>query len=897
MPPLIWNEIKDRAVAFSNTWAREGYEDGEAKSFLDDFFNVFGVSRRRVATFETKVKKLDGKDGYIDLIWKGVLLVEMKSVGRSLDKAYAQAVDYFPGLKETELPQYILVSDFQNFRLYDLETGQVLDFPLRDLVKRVRHFGFLAGYQHTEIKAQDPVNIKAAEQMGKIHDELKAIGYEGHRLEQYLVRILFCLFADDTSLFNKGIFYEYVSQSAEDGSDLAMRLAHLFQILNTPKEERITTLSDNLMEFPYVNGQLFAEPLPVAGFTAAMRKQLLLCCLMDWSQVSPAIFGSMFQSVMRPEERRSLGAHYTSEENIHKVIDPLFMNDLKAEFEQCKGNLRRLEAFHRKLADLRFMDPACGCGNFLIIAYRELRLLEIEVMKILLGPRQVIDVAEMAKVNVDQFYGIEIEEFPAQIAQVAMWLIDHQMNMKMSEEFGKYFVRLPLRVKANIINDNALTIDWKTIVEPARLSYIFGNPPFQGARTMSEQQKQELMSVFHDIRNAGNLDFVSAWYRKTAEYIQGTSIGAAFVSTNSICQGEQVSILWDDLLRRFGITINFAYRTFKWSNEARGVAAVHCVIVGFTCVPTGKKFLYDGPAVTEAHNISPYLIDAPNVTIQSRQHPLCTVPSIGIGNKPIDGGNFLFTEEEKEAFIRLEPQSARWFKRWIGSEEFINGWHRYVLWLGDCPPDELRKMPECIKRVELVRQLRLASRSEPTRRLATTPTRFHVENIPTSDYIVIPKVSSEKRAYIPIGIIPSTTLASDLVFILPSGSKYILGVLLSSMHMAWVRYVAGRLKSDYRYSKDIVYNNFPWPSPVDKLMGSIEAAAQAVLDARSMYPTSSLADLYDPLTMPPALVKAHSHLDAEVEKAYGKRFHSDTERVAFLFERYLELAANNTQVD
>ena len=889
MAALSWQEIKSRAVAFSKEWEEEGYEDGEAKSFLDAFFNIFGVSRKRFASFEKKVKKIDGKDGYIDLLWKGVILVEMKSVGKSLDKAYSQAIEYFPGLRDVELPRYILVSDFQSFRLYDSEVDRVWEFTLKELVKKVRLFGFLAGYQLTEIKEQDPVNIKAAEEMGKIHDELKALGYEGHELELYLVRMLFCMFADDTTLFNKNQFFDYISQSNEDGSDLAMRLAQLFEVLNTPEDRRMKNLPDDLLSFPYVNGQLFEERLAMAGFTRKMHDQLLHCCSLGWGLVSPAIFGSMFQSVMKPDARRSLGAHYTSEENIQKVIIPLFLDDLKTEFESCKTNRRKLEAFHNKLASLKFLDPACGCGNFLIISYRELRILEIEVMKELLGTTQVIDVASMAKVNVDQFYGIEIEEFPAQIAQVAMWLIDHQMNMKMSEEFGMYYVRLPLKAKANIIIGNALRLDWQSIIPPTELSYILGNPPFQGARTMNSEQKNEMLSVFSGLINVGNLDYVTAWYRKAAEYIQNTSIAVAFVSTNSICQGEQVSLLWDEMLERFNISINFAYKTFQWSNEAKGMAAVHCIIVGFSLLPATKRMIYDGTTSVIAKNINPYLVDASNITIKSRNKPLCDVPQIGMGNQPIDGGNYLFDDESMAKFVAIEPASKPWFRKWIGAHEFINRYYRWCLYLGNCPPSELKKLPECMKRIELVKQYRLLSERNSTRRLASTPTRFQTENMPNTTCIVIPEVSSERRFYIPIGYVGPEYLCSNKLRLMPNATLYHFGILTSGMHMAWTRYVCGRMKSDYSYSIDIVYNNFPWPESIEKQKESIEKAAQTVLETRTLFPTSTLADLYDPITVPPELVKAHNKLDQEVEKAYGKRFNSDAERVAFLFERYSEL--------
>jgi len=887
--PLAWKEIRDRAIAFSREYANECNEDAEAKTFLDAFFNVFGISRRRFIKFEDKVRLQGGKDGFIDSIWKGVILVEMKSSGRNLDRAYDQARGYFYGLKEDELPRYVLVSDFQRFRLYDLDEDRQWEFPLKDLANRVRLFGFLAGYQQTEIKEQDPVNIKAAEEMGKIHDELQALGYEGHELRLYLVRLLFCLYADDTSLFNTNLFYDYIAKSKEDGSDLALRIARLFDVLNTQENVRLKSLQEELTSFPFVNGRLFEERLGIADFTSKMRTQLLHCGRLDWRQVSPAIFGSMFQSVMKAEERRSLGAHYTSEENILKVIRPLFLDDLYTEFAACKTNRKKLEAFHNKLAGLRFLDPACGCGNFLIISYRELRLLELEVMKALHGGEQFIEVASMARVNVDQFYGIELEEFPAQIAQVAMWLIDHQMNMRLSDEFGKYYVRLPLRSKANIVIGNALRLDWYEIVSPASLSFILGNPPFQGARTMNEEQKADMIATFNGTQSVGNLDYVTAWYRKAAEYIQGTSIEVAFVSTNSICQGEQVSLLWDDLMERFDISINFAYRTFKWSNEARGKAAVHCIIVGFACVESNKKVIYDGAASVVAKNINPYLVDAPNLTVKSRSTPLCDVPQIRIGNKPIDGGNYLFSEIEYQAFVLKEPSSNQWFRKWYGADEYINGWNRYCLYLRDCPPEALRALPECAKRVEAVRNYRLASPSAQTRKLAATPTRFHVESPTGESCIVIPQVSSESRKYIPIGYIGSDVLCGDKLRIMPGATLYHFGILTSSMHMAWMRLVTGRMKSDYSYSIDIVYNNFPWPDSSLKMKEQIEELARAVLAARALYPSASLADLYDPVSMPVELTKAHLELDSAVERAYGKRFLSDADRVSFLMERYYEL--------
>lgn len=893
---LSWNEIKERAIAFSKKWEDTTDENADAKPFLVDFFNIFGVSDRRVNSFEHRVTKRNGRNGYIDMLWKGNILIEMKSRGKDLDRAYQQATDYFDGLKEYDLPKYILVCDFHTFRLYDLEADKTFEFTLDQLYKRVNLFGFIAGYSSkVELKEQDPVNIKAAEAMAKLHDSLKEIGYDGHNLELYLVRLLFCLFADDSSIFNKNIFYEYVrNHSSEDGSNLASVINEIFEILNTPTDKRFKNISDELNAFPYVNGKLFEERLPLASFDSKMRNILLNCSTLDWGKISPAIFGSMFQGVMDADKRRNLGAHYTSERNILKLIKPLFLDELWAEFEKVKNNERQLKIFHQKISSLRFLDPACGCGNFLIVTYRELRLLELEVLKALNGTQRVFNISDLVLCNVDQFAGIEYEEFPSQIAKVAMWLIDHQMNMLCSEEFGEYFVRLPLRKSANIIQGDALELDWNEVAPKEQLSYIIGNPPFVGARLMSKEQSAQIERVFDHIRGAGNLDYVTAWYAKAAQYIQSTRIKVAFVSTNSIVQGEQVGILWRVLLEKYNVHIHFAHRTFKWSNEAKGNAGVYCVIIGFANFDTDNKTIFEyeditgEPHILRAKNINPYLVDAKNTLIENRSKPICDVPTIGIGNKPIDGGNYLFTKEEMEEFIELEPKSEQYFRPWYGAVEFIQQKPRYCLWLGDCSPSELRAMPHCMERVKNVREFRLASKSEGTRKIAETPTRFHVENMPESSYIIVPKVSSERRRYIPMGFMDSTPLTSDLCFMVPEGTLYHFGVLISAMHMAWTKCVCGRLKSDFRYSAGIVYNNFPWVENItDKQREKIEQCAEAVLEARKQFPNSSLADLYDPLAMPPALMKAHQALDKAVDAAYRSApFTSDSQRMEFLFDLY-----------
>ena len=540
--PLSWNEIRSRAITFSKEWENEASEDAEAKSFWDGFFNVFGISRKRMAAFEEPVKKLGDKQGFIDLFWKGVLLVEHKSRGKNLDRAYTQALDYFPGIAERDLPKFLLVSDFQRIRLYDLEENEQHEFELKELHKNVRLFGFIAGYQTHKIQEQDPVNIKAAERMGRLHDQMKEVGYEGHALELYLVRLLFCLFGEDTGIFERQQFQEYIEQrTGDDGADLAHHINTLFQVLNTPDNKRLKNLDEQLAAFPYVNGKLFEEMLPTASFDSAMRQSLLDCCALDWSRISPAIFGSLFQSIMDKTARRNLGAHYTSEKNILKLIKPLFLDALWEEFEKVKSSKNRLFEFHKKLRTLKFLDPACGCGNFLVIAYRELRLLELEVLRASRSSgQQILDVHSLIKLDVDQFYGIEIEEFPAQIAQVALWLMDHQMNLQVSEEFGQYFARIPLHASGTIVCANALRIDWNEVVPAEQLSYIMGNPPFIGKKEQKYLQKCDMESVFLGVKGAGVLDFVAAWYLLASKYIQGFNINCAFVSTNSITQGEQV---------------------------------------------------------------------------------------------------------------------------------------------------------------------------------------------------------------------------------------------------------------------------------------------------------------------------------------------------------------------
>jgi hypothetical protein len=828
---------------------------------------------------------------------------EMKTSGKDLNKAYEQAKAYALSLPPKDIPKGILTCDFLNFQYYDLEDGAKLhSFRLEELPVHVELFGHLAGYKNIDqFKHWDPVNIEAAVKMGELHSRLREIGYSGHQLELYLVRLMFCLFADDTGIFDPpDMFNRYIiERTSEDGSDLAPHIQKIFETLNTDKRERLKTLDMQLAMFPYVNGQLFEEQLKSADFDRPMRDTIIECCTLDWSKISPAIFGAMFQSVMNDEERHDIGAHYTSEENILKLIRPLFLDGLREEFEKIKNlspalRRERLTKFHDKLASLKFLDPACGCGNFLVISYRELRLLELEALEILLGKEQVLDIHGEIKVNVNQFYGIEIEEFPAQIAQVALWLVDHQMNLLVRERFGTYFMRIPLTASATIRNTNALTTDWESVIPKTELNYILGNPPFLGSRIMNKQQKAEVEKTFDGLKNFGDLDYVTCWYRKAAKYIQGTEIECAFVSTNSICQGLQVPILWPELINKYHININFAHQTFKWSNEARGKAAVYCVIIGFALADRDKKKIYQyatvtsNPVETSVKQINAYLVGGENVFITNRTNPLCNVPKMNFGNMPADGGELLFTGEEKKQFLINEPEAEKYFRHFISAYEFLNNGERWCLWLVDIEPAELKKLKLVYERVKNVKEIRKKS-ARPF--LADVPHLFAQITQPEGkDYILIPSTSSETRKYIPIGIFSAQHIAANSCHIIPDGTIYHFGILTSTMHMAWTRYVCGRLKSDYRYSKDIVYNNFPWPNPTEKQTAEIEKLAQNILDTRTQFPNASLADLYDPVAMPPLLSKAHQKLDKAVEAAYGRSFDDDSQRVAYLFEQYQKLS-------
>jgi hypothetical protein len=924
--PISWNEIRQNAIKFSQDWADAKSESGEKQPFWDEFFNVFGMRRRAVASFEEPVKQISGKYGHIDLFWKGMLLVEHKSRGKDLGKAVSQAFEYIQDLlregRHDEVPQYVIVSDFARIAIHDLEPNEQLvlplfaglrvetnEFALADLHRNVHLFAFIAGYQQHRFQDQDPINLRAVKIMDDLHDTLEAGGYSGHELERFLVRILFCLFAEDTGIFDREAFRLYIiDRTQPDGSDLGLHLERLFAVLNTPRAKRQKNLDETLAAFPYVNGDLFAERLGFADLNRDMRNSLLACTAFNWSQISPAVFGSLFQGVMEPKERRQIGGHYTSERDILKVVRSLFLDDLWKGFESAKDSKPQLRQFQKKLAGLRFLDPACGCGNFLVIAYRELRLLEIEVLKLLAKGEQQkhFDIETMSKIDVDAFYGIEISEWPARIAEVAMWLMDHQMNVRLSEAFGQYYVRLPLTKSPTIVCDNAVRRDWKTVLPPENCSYILGNPPFVGKKEQTTEQKADMDILFDKVKGAGILDYVCCWYAKAAEYIRGTKIVCAFVSTNSITQGEQVGVLWGELFGRSGLVIHFAHRTFAWESEAKGKAHVHVVIIGFAEWNPGRRTLFEyedpkgEPHAYPARNINGYLADAPSVAVLSRTRPISPVPEICYGSMMIDkdrgDGNdagLILNPENRRELLSECPRLKPYIRRLYGGDEFLNGTERWCLWLVGAPASLFRESRLLRERIEKVRRFRLGSGRPMTRKRASTPTLFGEIRQPTTPYLLIPKVSSETRRYIPIGFVQPDIIASGSTLIVPGATVYHFGVLSSLMHNAWVRHVGGRLESRLQYSNKLVYNTFPWPeSPSEKRRAGVEAASRKVVSARDtlLVDGVTLSDLYDPLAMPPVLVKAHETLDRAVDRCYRTQpFSSDRQRVEFLFELYAKL--------
>ena len=925
-------EIQQRTAAktFVDSWSTRGYEKQETALFwIERAISEYGVENiKEFIQFEVPVQ-LDHTSFIDGFIPETRVLIEQKSADVDLKRGakqsdgsiltpYGQARRYAGYLPHNQNPRWIVVCNFREFHIHDMNRPN--DEPeivlLSDLEKEYSRLQFLVDTGDTNIKKEMEVSLQAGEIVGVLYDALLKQYKDPESAETLkslnalCVRLVFCLYAEDAGIFGGGhkMFQNYLRNHA---GEARRALIDLFKVLDTKPEERDPYMDDDLAAFPYVNGGLFADESVVIPRLDEEIVDLIVHKASEdfnWSEISPTIFGAVFESTLNPETRRSGGMHYTSIENIHKVIDPLFLDGLKAELAEIreiavdKTRTARLKAFQTKLAGLTFLDPACGSGNFLTETYLSLRRLENKVLALLVeaARKQVTGQIMLGgggdmnpiQVSIGQFYGIEINDFAVTVARTALWIAESQMMKETEDVVHMPLDFLPLRSYANIIEGNALRLDWESVIPQYKLNYIMGNPPFVGARLMGSEQKDDVTAIFEGWKNAGNLDYVCCWYKKAADFMAGTAIRSALVSTNSVSQGESVANLWKPLFEG-GVHIDFAHRTFRWDSEAKIKAHVHCVIIGFSVATNAApKVLYTSDRSQIVHNINGYLLDAENVFVESRSKPLCNIPEIGIGNKPIDGGNYLFTKEEMDEFLQKEPAAKAYFKPWYGSQEFINRCPRYCLWLGDCPPNELRKMPECIKRVEAVRQLRLASKSAGTRKLADTPTRFHVENMPSGTYVVIPEVSSERRKYVPMGFMTPDILCSNLVKIVPNATLYHFGVLTSNVHMAWMRAVCGRLKSDYRYSKDIVYNNFPWPTPTDEQKVKIEQTAQAILDARALYPDSSLADLYDEVTMPKELRRAHQQNDRTIWEAYGKAWDIKSESgcVAELMRMYQRLA-------
>ena len=921
---LSWNEMRARASGFAREWAGETYEKGETQSFYNEFFEIFGVRRRTVARYEEHVRRLDDTSGFIDLFWPGVLLVEQKSAGRDLSAAREQAGAYFDALPERDRPRYQLLCDFQTFELLDRGEREETRFALADLPQHVEKFGFIVGVQRRTFRDQDPVNIEASELVAQLHDALKASGYEGHDLQLFLVRMVFCLFADDTGIFEpRDLLLHFIEErTSADGADLGLWLTRLFQVLNTPIDRRQRALDEDLSRFPHVNGDLFAEPVLIPDFDAAMREALLEASRFDWTAISPAIFGALFQSVMEPAERRAAGAHYTTEKNILKVIEPLFLDALRAEFGRLKErrdgrSQADLRKFRDRLGSIRCFDPACGCGNFLIIAYRELRQLEIEVLREIarrVGKVQLaLDVRSV--IDVDQFYGIEIGKFPARIAATALWMMDHIMNNRLSLEFGQTYARIPIEKSPQIRNADALEIDWADVLPPSECSFVFGNPPFGGAKYQSAEQRAQVHRVAALGGSGGSLDYVAAWFIRAGEYVRqaesenGTPpprIG--FVATNSVTQGEQVAQLWSILFERHNLEIAYAHRTFAWGSDARGKAHVHVVILGLDLSENARSekrlFSYQdiqGEPLESSHAvITPYLLDGsgladPHIVVREESRPINAMNRLLSGSQPIDNGHYVFDRKQREDLLETEPGAAALLRPFVGAREYLQGGERWILDLHDASPASLAQLPRVRSLIAAVRAWRLTSKRKSTLKLAETPTLWQVNVLPTEPFLVLPEVSSERRDYAPIGWLEPPTIPSNLVRILEEASLAEFALLTSAMHMAWLRHVGGRLKSDYRYSIGLVYNTFPLPPGFAD--GSADVSrlgefAQAVLDARAKYPDATLANLYDPDLMPAILRKAHQALDRAVDRLYRRQgFESERERVEHLFRLYERMRA------
>ena len=901
MRALNWAEVRARAAAFAEEWKGASYEKGEAQSFYNDFFRVFGRDRRLVAAFERQVKKIGGaKSGYIDLLWPGTLIAEHKSAGHDLDKAIGQAEEYLVSLPDAERPRYLLACDFGRFLLVDLDKRTESRFKISELPDRVDLFGFMAGRDVSAVQSrQRPVDIRASEMMGEIFTMLKRQKYGPPHVERLLVRLAFCMFAEDTGIFDAGAFERYVrTRTLPDGSDLGPCLANLFEVLDTAESDRQDNLDDDLKAFPHIDGTLFAERIAIPACNTALRRLVLRSCEFDWSRVSPVIFGNLFQGVMDPSEKRREGAHYTTEQNIMRVIGPLFLDSLRGELDGLlaggRGARKRrdLERFQERLSGIRILDPACGSGNFLIIAYREIRRLELRAIAALHDAKNKrLDISALSRVDVDQFFGIEKNEFSARIAEAGMWMMDHLMNRELGDRFGYAYARIPLRKSPRIELADALDADWNGVLPAAKCSYVLGNPPFGGSKVMTAEQRGQIRGIAGPGGRGGVLDYVSGWFVKAARYAGAGPARIGLVATSSIVQGEQVAELWPAVLGG-GLDISFAHQPFKWGSDARGRASVSVVIVGLAGDAGGerRRLFYhgDGAAALEENpaHISPYLIGSarPLPLVRSAPAALNGLPPMEMGSKAVDGGRYILSDEERERFLEREPQAEEYIRPFVGAREFLNSQSRWIFALHGAEPDRLRAMPETMKIVRAVKRFRLASRSGPTRDLALTPTRYHLNVLPDSQFLVVPRVGTEHREYLPVGYLDPPAIPSDAVLVVRNATLGLFGLVSSSMHMTWLRRIGGRLGRELRYSKEIVYNTFPAPGSG---LEALEDAAREVLGARSRHRKSTLADLYDPDAMPSDLRRAHRRLDRRVDRLYRRDpFMTDMDRLEFLLARY-----------
>lgn len=910
--PPSWNEIRIRAARFSTDWRTANSEQSESQIFWYQFLQIFGVESRRVAYFETRAKRNStGKDGRIDFFWPGMLLVEQKSRGIDLDIAESQAFDYLDDISPQDFPQLLVVSNFQQMRVRDFQNqGVTTTFNVDDLPKFIDVFGALAGYRKRDFNPQQEANatIEAAQLMGRLWDELAASGYEGHNATVLMTRLLFLMFGDDTGLWERGLFTEFVTtRTSEDGSDLGGNLALLFQSVDKPKSTRTDNLDEYIDRFPYINGGIFKDRIEIPTFNSHMRAELLACCAFDWSKISSAIFGSLFQALKSKEDRAQLGEHYTTEENILKVIHPLFLDELREKFDASKGNNAKLETLRKSLSEYKFLDPACGCGNFLVVAYRELRKLELDILKELRSAKPneslILDVTWGLSIHLNQFYGIEIEEWPAKIAETAMFIVDHQANMELALEFGSAPDRLPISDSPNIQITNAIRIDWKEFVKPTSHTVVLGNPPFVGMAKMSAEQQKDNRLAFELLSQqglrTGRLDYVGCWYAKCFEYLRGTKGRAAFVSTNSITQGEQARTL-GPLFAANGFGISFAHRTFSWSSEAANAAAVHVVIIGFSeSTAVSKKLIFDypdpkgGAIELVANNINIYLADSTVQAIHKHASPLVEVPKLTEGNRPQDGGGLLVSAEERKEIRNSDPIAAKYLKRLIGAQDMLHGEKRWCLWLLDADPKEIRSSPTIKKRLLIVRKAREGSPTEAAREKAKTPSLFLAIRQPDHKWLCVPRVSSENRRIIPMAFFTPDDIAHDTTLALSGADSYLFGILQSTMFTVWVKAVSGRLESRIRVSPDLSYNSFPFPEGVSKSSRDrVIKHASRILEVRKKYPGACLADLYDPSVTPADLSAAHDELDTAVDSLFGKRkFNTIAQRESTLFTRYQLLSS------